>query len=294
MAEDEKELYDEEDPEVPVDLFGMWGTSSVTDDDEELIEENGTDEPTESAEPIIDAMPAEEPFAPAGASGLAADAGEVAADETTSANATDFGADTTAVAADETAPADATEFAADATEPTEAPAEPAAEAIALTDEPFDFAEPPAENTAPADASDFAPETTESSDITDDDLDDLIDVPILPLPVESTEVTADDLDDIRAPILSPGDPITIPHLTVQSDPDEQPVELSSPSLVEMVQEQDATEALGGDLTATNGDDPLALFKKLRDLAEELPHNVYAAFKASKMSATLDEIIAGLED
>ena len=35
------------------------------------------------------------------------------------------------------------------------------------------------------------------------------------------------------------------------------------------------------------------KKLRDLAEELPHNVYAAFKASKMSATLDEIIADLE-
>ena len=132
----------------------------------------------------------------------------------------------------------------------------------------------------------------SSDVTDDDLDDLIDVPILPLPVESTEVTDDDLAFIRAPILSPGDPVSMPSIPVQADPTVPPAELSSPSIVEIVQEQEAIESLGN-LTAPKVTDPLALFKKLRDLAEELPHNVYYAFKASRMCATLDEIIADFE-
>ena len=132
----------------------------------------------------------------------------------------------------------------------------------------------------------------SSDVTDDDLDDLIDVPILPLPAESTEVTDDDLAFIRAPILSPGDPVSMPSLPVQADPAVPPAELSSPSIEEIVQEQEAIESLGN-LTAPKVTDPLALFKKLRDLAEELPHNVYYAFKASRMCATLDEIIADFE-
>ncbi|MBD5426020.1 MAG: hypothetical protein HDR38_00445 [Treponema sp.] len=132
----------------------------------------------------------------------------------------------------------------------------------------------------------------SSDVTDDDLDDLIDVPILPLPAESTEVTDDDLAFIRAPILSPGDPVSMPSIPVQADPTVPPAELSSPSIVEIVQEQEAIESLGN-LTAPKVTDPLALFKKLRDLAEELPHNVYYAFKASRMCATLDEIIADFE-
>ncbi len=131
-----------------------------------------------------------------------------------------------------------------------------------------------------------------SDITDDDLDDLIDVPILPLPAESTEVTDDDLASIHAPILSPGDPVSIPSLTAQADPAVPPAELSSPSIVEIVQEQEAIETLGN-LTAPKVTDPLTLFKKLRDLAEELPHNVYYAFKASRMCAMLDEIIADFE-
>ena len=147
--------------------------------------------------------------------------------------------------------------------------------------------------------DFADDVVESaevagasSDVTDDDLDDLIDVPILPLPAESTEVTDDDLAFIRAPILSPGDPVSMPSLPVQADPAVPSAELSSPSIEEIVQEQEAIESLGN-LTAPKVTDPLALFKKLRDLAEELPHNVYYAFKASRMCATLDEIIADFE-
>ena len=146
------------------------------------------------------------------------------------------------------------------------------------------------------SADAVAESTEvvgaSSDVTDDDLDDLIDVPILPLPAESTEVTDDDLAFIRAPILSPGDPVSMPSIPVQADPTVPPAELSSPSIVEIVQEQEAIESLGN-LTAPKVTDPLALFKKLRDLAEELPHNVYYAFKASRMCATLDEIIADFE-
>ena len=155
-----------------------------------------------------------------------------------------------------------------------------------------------ETELPADVSsaDVVAESAEvagaSLDVTDDDLDDLIDVPILPLPAESTEVTDDDLAFIRAPILSPGDPVSMPSLPVQADPAVPPAELSSPSIEEIVQEQEAIESLGN-LTAPKVTDPLALFKKLRDLAEELPHNVYYAFKASRMCATLDEIIADFE-
>ncbi|MDE6737332.1 MAG: hypothetical protein K2J50_07550, partial [Treponemataceae bacterium] len=98
--------------------------------------------------------------------------------------------------------------------------------------------------------------------------------------------------IRAPILSPGDPVSMPSIPVQADPTVPPAELSSPSIVEIVQEQEAIESLGN-LTAPKVTDPLALVKKLRDLAEELPHNVYYAFKASRMCATLDEIIADFE-
>ncbi|MDE5798822.1 MAG: hypothetical protein K2H73_07390, partial [Treponemataceae bacterium] len=146
------------------------------------------------------------------------------------------------------------------------------------------------------SADAVAESTEvagaSSDVTDDDLDDLIDVPILPLPAESTEVTDDDLAFIRAPILSPGDPVSMPSLPVQANPAVPPAELSSPSIEEIVQEQEAIESLGN-LTAPKVTDPLALFKKLRARAEELPHNVYYAFKASRMCATLDEIIADFE-
>lgn len=272
MAEDEKELYDEEDPEVPVDLFGMWGASAIADDEEDTA----TDEQeivAEEAESVASETPAvEEP--------VVNTEPEIIADESEP-----IIAEAEPLAEAEQAPvADEPEPIADEPVIANEPEATGEEPTIISDEPTLTAEekPVADNPAPV-----------ASDITDDDLDDLIDVPILPLPVESTEVTEDDLDDIRAPILSPGDPITIPNLTAQSSPDEQPAELSSPSLVEMVQEQDAVEALGSDLTAPQSDDPLTLFKKLRDLAEELPHNVYDAFKASKMSATLDEIIAGLE-
>lgn len=266
MTEAEKAVYDEEDPEIPADLFSLWAKTEFADDEEVASDEEEPAERTESAgqEQIAEAPTELNELADGDPESMAT--AEIADDESS---------EITAPPLDETEIAYLTSadnaVAASAEQETELPADvPSADAVAET----------------------AEVAGASSDVTDDDLDDLIDVPILPLPAESTEVTDDDLAFIRAPILSPGDPVSMPSIPVQADPTVPPAELSSPSIVEIVQEQEAIESLGN-LTAPKVTDPLALFKKLRDLAEELPHNVYYAFKASRMCATLDEIIADFE-
>ncbi|MDE6704306.1 MAG: hypothetical protein K2J81_00175 [Treponemataceae bacterium] len=389
MTEDEKAVYDEEDPEIPADLFSLWAKTELTDDEEIAVDEEKpavsaeptldddemayltsandaamsaeqetiaeiaddvteaeataeitNDETSETTEPPLDesemayltsaddsaAVSAEQEMVSELAESMAESAGIVNDDleaETTAEIADDESSETTEPPLDESEIAYLTgaNIVAEASAEQETVSESAddvAEAEATTeiadDESSETTAPPLDDdemaylTSADDAAasaeqemifgsaDVVAESAEvadaSSDVTDDDLDDLIDVPILPLPAESTEVTDDDLAFIRAPILSPGDPVSMPSLPVQADPAVPPAELSSPSIEEIVQEQEAIESLGN-LTAPKVTDPLALFKKLRDLAEELPHNVYYAFKASRMCATLDEIIADFE-
>ena len=327
MTEAEKAVYDEEDPEIPADLFSLWAkTEHTLNDDEMAYLTSANDAAAPSGEQETVAESADD----------VAEAAEVTGDETecvtTAENADDESSESTEPTLDDdemaylTSANDAAasagqetiaDFADDVVEFAEIVGdEPEAETTAeiaddessestehtLGDDEMAYltsandAAVSAEQEAISESADAVAESTEvagaSSDVTDDDLDDLIDVPILPLPAESTEVTDDDLAFIRAPILSPGDPVSIPSIPVQADPAVPPAELSSPSIEEIVQEQEAIESLGN-LTAPKVTDPLALFKKLRDLAEELPHNVYYAFKASRMCATLDEIIADFE-
>ena len=302
MAEDEKTQYDEEDPEVPVDLFSMWEETGIAEEAQpaadSVAEERASVPEPEFEEPVVDGTLIDHA---AVSDDTAHDVGAEVADAVNSeADIADESDDTVSAPestgpeterAEETAASADTEYAAYALDETaradiavleelQSIPEGGFEEPGAVDEPDDAAAP---------ALDAAPEST---DVTDDDLDDLIDVPILPLPVESTEITDDDLAFIRAPILSPGDPVSIPNLAVQADFSAPLAEHSSPSIVKLMQEREAVESLG-DLTAPKETDPLALFKKLRDLAEELPHNVYTAFKASRMSATLDEIIADFE-
>ena len=281
MTEAEKAVYDEEDPEIPADLFSLWAKPEFADDEEIATDE---EEPAERTEATEQEQIAEAPT----------ELNELA-DGDPESMAT---AENAELAGNASEAETAAEITDDEMSETTAPPLDDDEMAYLTsaEHAAAFAEQETELPADVSSADVVAESAEvagaSSDVTDDDLDDLIDVPILPLPAESTEVTDDDLAFIRAPILSPGDPVSMPSLPVQADPAVPPAELSSPSIVEIVQEQEAIESLGN-LTAPKVTDPLALFKKLRDLAEELPHNVYYAFKASRMCATLDEIIADFE-
>ncbi|MDE7392214.1 MAG: hypothetical protein K2M90_07150 [Treponemataceae bacterium] len=289
MTEAEKAVYDEEDPEIPADLFSLWAKTELTDDEEIAVDE---EKPAVSAEPTLD----ESEIAYLTS---ANDVTEASAEQETVSESADDVVESAELAGNASEAEAMAEIADDESSETTEPTLDDDEMAYLTsadDSAAASAEQETELPAAVRSDDAVVESAEvagaSSDVTDDDLDDLIDVPILPLPAESTEVTDDDLAFIRAPILSPGDPVSMPSLPVQADPAVPPAELSSPSIEEIVQEQEAIESLGN-LTAPKVTDPLALFKKLRDLAEELPHNVYYAFKASRMCATLDEIIADFE-
>ncbi len=142
----------------------------------------------------------------------------------------------------------------------------------------------AENLLPQDIE--AVEATDGeSMVTDDDLSDMS-VPILDLPDETTEVTDDDLADIDVPILSPTDSVEIPSVTVSTDSQKsaEPKELTSPSILDMVKADTEMD----DFKAS-----LSLFKALRDMTKDLPQSKQEAFKESRISSVLDEIIAQLE-
>ena len=129
------------------------------------------------------------------------------------------------------------------------------------------------------------ETTEGeAHVTNDDLVDM-DVPILPLPEETTEVTDNDLDTlIDVPVLSLKDSAEI--LADASDTEENaaPTEMTSPSFQDMVKETDEADLLKKSAS---------LFRTLRDMTKNLSQNEQDMFQDSRMSSVLDKLITRLE-